>query len=69
MLVLSRRPTQQIHIGDDVVVSILGVRGNTVRIGIEAPAHIQILRSELKKLVPSAPDGFTPATVVRTASL
>ncbi|MHC4880140.1 MAG: carbon storage regulator [Planctomycetota bacterium] len=69
MLVLCRKPTQQIHIGDNVLVSILGIRGNTVRIGIEAPAHIGILRSELQNVVPSPPGNFTPATVVGTASL
>lgn len=69
MLVLSRRPTQHIYIGDDVVVRILGVRGNTVRIGIEAPADVRILRSELQNLVSNPPDHLSPATVVKTATL
>lgn len=68
MLALCRKPTQWICIGDDVLISILGIRGNTVRIRIETPAHIRILRSELQNLVPSPPGHFTPATVVGTAS-
>jgi carbon storage regulator len=52
MLVLSRKVDERILIGDDIVVSIVRVRGNTVRLGIEAPAHVQILRSELATTTP-----------------
>ncbi|MCC7087261.1 MAG: carbon storage regulator CsrA [Pirellulales bacterium] len=47
MLVLSRKACEQIQIGEDVVVTVLQVKGQTVRIGIEAPKNIRILRSEL----------------------
>lgn len=47
MLVLSRKTRQQIQIGDNVVVTILLVKGNTVRVGIEAPRNVRVLRAEL----------------------
>jgi len=47
MLVLSRKPGQQIVIGSDVVVTITRVSGNQVAIGIEAPKEVTILRGEL----------------------
>jgi carbon storage regulator len=47
MLVLSRKQSQRIQIGEDVVVTVVRIEGNTVRIGIEAPAHMPVLREEL----------------------
>ena len=47
MLVLSRKPGQAILFGDDIEISIVEVRGDTVRIGISAPRNITILRQEL----------------------
>jgi carbon storage regulator len=47
MLVLSRKVGERIHIGHDIVVTILSVRGGRVRLGIEAPEGIQIKRHEL----------------------
>jgi carbon storage regulator len=47
MLVLSRKNGEKIKIGKDVVVSVLKVEGTTVRIGIEAPKKIDILRMEV----------------------
>jgi len=48
MLVLSRKLTESIHIGDSVVVTVLEIRGNKVRLGIDAPKEIHVLRSELQ---------------------
>ena len=48
MLVLTRKQQQQIQIGEGVTITILKVKGNTVRIGIEAPADVKIVRSELE---------------------
>ena len=47
MLVLSRKLGEKIRIGDDIVVTLLKTQGNTVRLGIEAPAHVRVLRAEL----------------------
>jgi len=49
MLVLSRKPQEQIQIGDNVTVTVLKVKGNTVSLGIEAPQDIRIVRSELPR--------------------
>jgi carbon storage regulator CsrA len=47
MLVLTRRSDERIHIGEDVTITIVRVKGNAVRIGIEAPRSIPVLRGEL----------------------
>lgn len=46
MLVLSRKADEQIAIGDDVRITVLSVRGNRVRLGIQAPGSMSILRVE-----------------------
>ncbi len=47
MLVLSRKPDSSIQIGADVQVTILGIRGNQVKVGVEAPAAMRVWRAEL----------------------
>lgn len=47
MLVLSRRIGESLVIGDDVVVTVLEVRGDVVRIGIDAPRSVAVNRAEL----------------------
>ena len=47
MLVLSRKPGEKLFIDGNIVVTILEVKGNRVRIGIEAPDGIRVLRGEL----------------------
>jgi carbon storage regulator CsrA len=47
MLVLSRKQDERIQIGEGVTVTVLGVKGNVVKIGIEAPKSVRILRGEL----------------------
>ena len=47
MLVLSRLKDEKIIIGENIVVTIVEVRGNKVRIGIEAPRDVRVLREEL----------------------
>lgn len=48
MLVLQRKKSESLVIGDCIVVSVVEIRDGTVRIGIEAPKEIVILRGELK---------------------
>ena len=50
MLVLSRREGERIHIGDDVVITIVLLENNRVRIGIDAPREVSIRRSELERI-------------------
>jgi carbon storage regulator len=47
MLVLSRKLNEAIVINGDIRITVVGVRGNHVRLGIEAPGSVQILRQEL----------------------
>jgi carbon storage regulator len=47
MLILTRRPGESIQVGEDIEISILEIRGNQVRLGINAPADVLVLRSEL----------------------
>ena len=47
MLVLSRKRHEQIVIGDDVVITIVEIRGDKVRIGIDAPATVPVHRHEV----------------------
>ncbi len=48
MLVVSRKAGQRFYIGDDIEVLIVDVRGDKVRVGINAPKGVCILREELK---------------------
>lgn len=66
MLVLSRKSTESIEIGDSVVVTVLEIRGNKVRIGIDAPKEIRVLRTELRDQV-SDPSGNGPRATVAPA--
>jgi carbon storage regulator len=47
MLVLARRPTESLQIGPDITVTVLGIHGNQVRLGITAPRAIAIDRAEI----------------------
>ena len=47
MLVLTRKPKQQIQIGPNITITILQVKGQSVRVGIEAPKNVCVLRTEL----------------------
>ncbi|MFH1918843.1 MAG: carbon storage regulator CsrA [Planctomycetota bacterium] len=51
MLVLSRQRDQSIIIGDDVVVTIVDIRGDKVRLGIEAPTEIPVHRREVYEAI------------------
>ncbi len=47
MLVLSRKKNEQIVIGDDIVITVVDVRGDRVRIGIDAPSTVPVHRYEI----------------------
>ena len=47
MLVLSRKHNQDVVIGDNITIKVLSIKGNTVRLGIEAPSDVRIVRGEL----------------------
>lgn len=48
MLVLSRKTGERLVIGDNVVITIVRIQGDKVRIGIEAPSDVRVIREELK---------------------
>ena len=50
MLVLSRKPHQSLSIGDEITVTVLAIDGDRVKLGITAPQHITVLRSEIFNL-------------------
>ena len=47
MLILTRRAGETLMIGDDISVTILGINGNQVRIGISAPKNVDVYREEI----------------------
>ena len=47
MLILTRRMNETLMVGDDVRVTVLGINGNQVRIGVQAPRHIPVHRQEI----------------------
>jgi len=51
MLVLTRKRMEAIRISDDVVVTVLGIQGNKVRLGVTAPAGIPVHRSEVYEAI------------------
>ena len=65
MLVLSRKPNEKLHLGGNITVTVLKVRGKVVRLGIEAPDDVRILRGELQSCVEFEID--TKASVLPTA--
>jgi carbon storage regulator len=51
MLILTRKSTESIIINGDITITILGVKGTQVRIGIEAPKEVQVHREEIFKRI------------------
>ncbi len=47
MLVLSRKQNQEIVIGDGIKITVLKIKGNTIRLGIDAPKDVKVIRGEL----------------------
>ena len=54
MLVLSRKETQRIRLGDDIVITVVRIGGDKVRLGIQAPKDMLVLRDELERLPASS---------------
>ena len=53
MLILTRKDNESLFIGDDIKITVLGVKGNQVRIGIDAPKDIDVHREEVYRRIES----------------
>lgn len=61
MLILTRRVGETLMIGDEVTVTVLGVKGNQVRIGINAPKDVAVHREEIYQRIKREERGDAPA--------
>jgi carbon storage regulator len=68
MLVLSRKIGERILIGDQITVTVVRITGGGVRLGIEAPSEMAVIREELKKEVSEGTDAVGPRAKVRKAT-
>jgi len=65
MLILTRRVDEALHVGEGVTVRVLGVTGGQVRLGIDAPQEVRILREEVRDDLGSAVPRLPPDHHVR----
>lgn len=71
MLVLARKPGESIVIGNDIVITVLEIRGGQIRLGVDAPRSLQVHREEIYRQVSEAnADAVAstkhPSTVLQT---
>jgi carbon storage regulator len=60
MLVLSRKASERIIIGDNIVIEVISIRDDVIRLGISAPPEVPILRHELKERLDREREGGPP---------
>ncbi len=60
MLVLTRKSQEKIHIGEHVTITVVRIQGNTVRVGIEAPQDVRVIRGEIAAAEASSVDAPKP---------
>jgi carbon storage regulator len=47
MLILSRRPGESVHVGDDIKITILSIKGQQIKLGLDVPEHMPVYREEI----------------------
>ncbi len=62
MLILTRRVGETVMIGEDITVTVLGVKGNQVRIGVNAPRNVAVHREEIFERIKREEAGESPET-------
>ncbi len=60
MLILTRRVGETLMVGDEVTVTVLGVKGNQVRIGVNVPKEVAVHREEIYQRIQREKDGGDP---------
>jgi len=69
MLLLTRRPGEKLIINDNVTVTVLSIKGNQVRIGIEAPRDVKVHREEIYERIVKEREALNVTPMVRRATL
>ena len=69
MLLLTRRPGEKLIINDNVTVTVLSIKGNQVRIGIEAPRDVKVHREEIYERIVKEREAMKVTPLVRRATL
>jgi carbon storage regulator len=69
VLVLSRKPEQSLHLGDEITVTVLGIEGDRVKLGINAPRTVAVLRHEVFEQIQAANLGAASSAVSSLATI
>ena len=60
MLILTRRVGESLMVGDDITITVLGVKGNQVRIGVNAPKDVAVHREEIYNRIQEGDEAAAP---------
>lgn len=63
MLILTRSQGETIHIGDDIQITVLGINGGQVRLGIDAPVSIEVHREEIYQRIQADKNALEPKVI------
>ena len=69
MLILTRRVDEAVMIGDEVSVTVLGIKGNQVRLGVSAPRSVSVHREEIFNKIDAAANGAGEPAVAAPSAL